>query len=418
MRSRNAASGATDPSGQAESGTPDAGPVCDWLIGQALIATPVDRLLAGCSQRLAAAGIPILRGHISATTLHPKFEAVSFTWHRDAGLQSEGHQHGSGQRTIWQRSPLLPIARGDVDRVRHRLGDAAADETHPVLAEFRAAGGTDYVAFGTAFGVGGEVPAVVRTGTLSSWLTDRPGGFHDGQLAALARIQPPFAAAQRVALNMAIAQTVMATYLGADAGARVLDGEIRRGDVQVINAAIFYADLRGFTALSDRVDRAALVPMLDDYLERIADPVAARGGQVLKFLGDGLLATFALDGGDPAPVCAAALAAAAEALQGVRALNAGRSAAGRPVMDLDVALHLGDVLYGNVGTESRMEFTVIGPAVNAASRIEALCGDLDCNLLISGAFAAAAGGSGFRSLGRHALRGIREPQELFTAVTG
>lgn len=397
----------------------DPAPVRDWLLDQALLAAPVDALLEGCAERIEKIGIPLLRGHISATTLHPEFASVGYTWHRDPGLEETArYQHETQHIRRWQVSPLLPIARGEAARVRHRLDESADVKTYPVLGEFRAMGGTDYVALGSVFGTGGVPPSEVKSGMLTSWVTDRPGGFTEDDLSALERIQPALGSATRTALNMEIADTVMATYLGPDAGARVLDGEVRRGHMQVIGSAILFADLRGFTTLSDTLDRSELVPMLNAYLAAMADPVDAQGGQVLKFLGDGMLAIFALESAEAGDACARALAAAGHALDATAALNAERAAAGQPVMSLDIALHLGDVLYGNVGSERRLDFTVIGPAVNAASRIESLCGELDCPLLISGAFVTAAGpGAGFRSLGRHILRGIREPEELFTADT-
>ena len=396
----------------------DAGAVVDWILRQALLATPVDALLAGCAIQLEAAGLPVLRSHLTATTLHPQFAAVGSTWRRGQDrAEWDRYEHDTDDNPAWQRSPLQPLIRDRRSHVRHRLDDSADVETYPVLAEFRAMGGTDFFAVSAKFGTAGIEPEEVRTGMLVSWVTDRPGGFTDGDLAALERVRPALAAATRTALNMEIAETVMATYLGPDAGARVLDGEIRRGHMQVIEAAILFADLRGFTALSDTVDRAELVPMLNTHLAAMADPVDAHGGQVLKFLGDGMLATFALGEDGPEPACVRALSAASEALEAIAALNAECAANGRPVMDLDVALHLGDVLYGNVGSDRRLDFTVIGPAVNAASRIEALCGELDCRLLISGTFVRAAGSSAqFRSLGRHSLRGIAEPQELFTSA--
>ncbi len=402
--------------------TADPRPVCDWLMDRALLATPVDILLEGCADRLVEIGIPLLRGHISATTLHPEFAAVGFTWRRGRGLEArDRYEHDTDQRPIWQQSPLQPLVRGETGFIRHRLDDTTDVATYPVLGEFREMGGTDYMAQGSLFGFGGGAPSQVKAGMpakagmLASWVTDRPGGFTEADIAALKQVQPAFGLAVRTALDVEIAQTVMATYLGPDAGARVLDGEIRRGHVQVIDSAILFADLRGFTALSDTVDRAALVPMLNAYLAALADPVDANGGQVLKFLGDGLLATFALGEDGPAPACAQALAAAAQAFEANASLNAQRSADGQPVMTLGIALHLGDVLYGNVGSTRRLDFTVIGPAVNAASRMEALCGALDCPLLISGAFVEGAGAAAeFRSVGRHRLRGIGQPQELFT----
>jgi adenylate cyclase len=204
-------------------------------------------------------------------------------------------------------------------------------------------------------------------------------------------------------------------YLGSDAGARVLSGETRRGAVVAIEAALLIADLRGFTALADRVAGEALVEALNDYLEQLGGAVEGQGGQILKFLGDGALAIFAVgapeaDGHDA--VCARALAAGEAALAAVAARNAARAAAGEATLALDVALHVGRVMYGNVGARERLDFTVIGPAVNETARIEQLCAPLGTTLLMSAAFAARCGRK-VRSLGAHAMRGVALPQELF-----
>jgi adenylate cyclase len=193
----------------------------------------------------------------------------------------------------------------------------------------------------------------------------------------------------------------------------VLSGETNRGAVVAIEAALLVADLRGFTALADRLDGVRLVAALNDYLEQVGAAVEAQGGQILKFLGDGVLATFAIDdGADAGTVCARALAAGEASVAAVAALNAARGRAGEPTLALDVALHVGKVMYGNVGARERLDFTVIGPAVNECARIELLCAPLGVNLLMSAAFAARCGRA-LRSLGAHAMRGVAAPQELF-----
>ena len=215
---------------------------------------------------------------------------------------------------------------------------------------------------------------------------------------------------------------VVAAYLGADAGRRVLGGEVDRGNVDVLDAVLFFCDLRGFTALSDGMDRHLLIALLDDCFDAIAGPIADQGGQVLKFMGDGLLATFSLDDGDdPAAICGRALTAAGAALAAVARINAPRRAAGEPVMDLDIALHQGEVVYGNVGARDRLDFTVIGPAVNEASRMEQMCDRLGVHLILSESVVATAGPAAagrFVSLGRHALRGVGEARELSTLKPG
>ena len=209
---------------------------------------------------------------------------------------------------------------------------------------------------------------------------------------------------------------MLETYLGRDAGARVLTGQIERGTAEAIRAVIWFADLRGFTRLTDSLPRDLLVQTLDDYLEAMAKPVHDHQGQILKFMGDGLLATFDLTGHDEAAVCRKALKAAADLRSAFPGFNKARQAAGKPVRDFGLALHLGEVLYGNIGASERLDFTVIGPAVNEASRIQALCRPLERNILVSSTLqeSAGAGSGNLESLGFHALRGVREPQELFT----
>jgi adenylate cyclase len=202
---------------------------------------------------------------------------------------------------------------------------------------------------------------------------------------------------------------------GVAPGRRILGGQVRQGTAQQLSAAIMIADLRGFTGVADRTPAERLVAGLNEHLGAVVEAVERHSGQVLKFLGDGLLAVFSLAARPAEAACADALAAAQEALAANAAVNARRATTGEPPLALDIALHLGDVMYGNVGSVRRLDFTVIGPAVNEASRIEALCEPLGCHLLTSAAFARACPRS-LRSQGRHALRGVARPQELFTLL--
>jgi len=395
-----------------------------------------EALCAEVGQAAVAAGLPVRRLHLSVTLLHPQFASVSATWYRDsAAAETESHDYGSWHRAPFVGSPLhyfltevlparmaaaggavaLPIEVSEPLRFRLEAGEGC--ERFEVLREFRAAGATDYVLLGTTFTGGAPDEGPETRGVIVSWTTDRPGGFGAADLDGLARLQPLFAACLRIGIERRIAETVLETYLGRDAGRRVLAGHIRRGSVEAIEAAILVADLRGFTALADRLDRDGLIALLDADLEAIVDAVEGAGGQVLKFLGDGLLATFPLDGAAPAAVCARALDAACRAVDAVAALDAGRAAAGTPTAGLDVALHLGTVAYGNVGSRTRLDFTVIGPAVNEASRIEALCGAIGAPILASRSFVEAAGQpERFRSVGEHRLRGVAAPQRLYAVA--
>jgi adenylate cyclase len=228
----------------------------------------------------------------------------------------------------------------------------------------------------------------------------------DGLLATLAL------AVYRIAL-LQVAVDLLDAYVGAESGRRILSGQVRQGTAQQLSAAIVIADLRGFTAVADRTPAERLVGGLNEHLGAVVEAVEQQGGQVLKFLGDGLMAVFSLEKRPAEAACADALAAAQSALAANAAINGRREAAGEPMLALDVALHLGEVMYGNVGSARRLDFTVIGPAVNEASRIEALCEPLGCHVVTSAAFASACP-QALRSLGRHTLRGVARPQELFT----
>ena len=207
-----------------------------------------------------------------------------------------------------------------------------------------------------------------------------------------------------------VASTLLRTYLGADAGAKVLLGQIKRGDGQIIRAALWFCDVRNFTGLSDQLPFESLLLLLNDFHGQMSDAVEAHDGQVLKFMGDGMLAVFEADEDDDG--CTRALAAADDAAQRMARVNERRLPAGEPEIRYGLALHWGDVMYGNIGSSRRLDFTVIGPAVNMAARLEGLCSKLGTDLIISAPFARRCGQS-LRSLGLHQLKGIKDPVEAF-----
>lgn len=386
----------------------------DWLVQQGLGRATLEGVLSGFCERLLALGIPLWRGHIAMRTLHPSFEALTFRWLREEGVSRDEILHADAEGPGWKASPFSHMVDNDLFALRRRLVGPEANVDFPLLGEFRDQGATDYIARVMPFGDAGMTDK--QTGVLTSWTTDRPEGFGQAEIATLDRLQPRLALTIKTILSEQITHNVADTYIGPEAGERVLRGEIRRGSAEIIHAAIIFTDLRGFTAQTDRVPRDELVPMLDDYLECMARPIVERGGQVLKFLGDGLLATFDLSDSPDESICRESLDAALEMLRRSDALNEMRAAAGKPTMTVDVALHLGDVLYGNVGAYDRLDFTVIGPAVNEASRIENLCDALGRRLLVSDTFAAAATQCTGRlaSVGEHRLRGLDRRQEIFT----
>ncbi len=389
----------------------------DWILAQGLRGTAIRDLIEGFCDRLSTAGFPLRRAFASFQTLHPLYSGYGFIWRRaEAGVEENSFLRQNITSPAWTESPFFYMLENDVGRLLARL-DEPADREFPVYDDFRAEGATGYLARLVGFGEL-DINKDKSGGVAYSFLTDHPGGFTAAHVAVLEQLMPVLSLAIKARSTYQIATEMLGTYIGHDAGQRVFSGTVERGDVQTIRAVIFFADLRGFTRLSETMDGGDVVAMLDDYMDAIARPLLARGGEVLKFMGDGLMGTFEIGEADPGDRCEAALTATCGVMAGLSALNAARRAAGRPVMALDVALHLGDVLYGNVGSESRLDFTVIGPAVNEASRMEALCRPLNRSLLVSEAFASAAA-PGCRDrlvpIGRHRLRDIPGERALFTA---
>jgi adenylate cyclase len=282
----------------------------------------------------------------------------------------------------------------------------------PMLDQFQGEGVTDYVAFTSR--VGEAVRLGEGEGIVASFTTDAPGGFTEAQIELLAGILPALTMVFMLRTMHRTARTVITTYLGTDAAERVLAGNIVRGRAEPIRAVVWFSDLIGFTRISETASADTVLALLNDYAEVQVEQIESHGGHVLKFIGDGILAIFPQS--DTTLACQQALKAAAKHRHDIAALNARRAASGLPVTDTHVALHVGELLYGNLGSPRRLDFTVLGPAVNEAARIEALCGSLDQNVIVSSAFADAAGEARRQlvGLGRYAMKGVARPQELFT----
>lgn len=383
--------------------------IADRLVAGAAVASRAEDVLETAFAALLDAGIPLWRVSVAMPAIDPTFRAISLVWRRGRGLVRESTEHGPEGEAQFARSPINALLESGGDSLRWRLDGPAPVPNLTLLGELRAQGGTDYVLHLTAFTSGTAVYGVAL-----SFATDRPGGFSDGALAAFAALRPALALAM---CKFSLAQSLrdsLTTYLGPLTATRVLAGEVRRGQGRTVSAAILLADLRGFTALADREDPLRVVAWLDEHLDALGEPVRAEGGEILKFLGDGFLAIFPVEDPErsPCPVCGAALAAARGALAGNDALNRRRARAGLPALEADLALHFGPLVYGNVGTGRRLDFTVIGSAVNEASRIEALCGEVGQPLLVSDAFAARCGAP-FEPVGAFALRGISGRQRIW-----
>jgi adenylate cyclase len=393
------------------------------VVAGGLEGLPIAEQVEAFCRRLDAAGFPARRFNLSIGTLHPQHGARSYIWRPQGMTVEEFARTPSGQESeAYLQSPIHRLRTTRASSLRRRL-DASAAAEFPVLAELRSAGMTDYAAWLIRYSPdaatapsAGIANDPLRQGAFFSCTTDRASGFEDAELEQVASTLPYLALGARSRSTYDIAQQLLHAYVGVDAGERVLTGELDRHELQSIPAVIWLCDLRGFSSVANRVGADELIEILNAYLELMSRPVLDQGGQILKFLGDGFLATFDLRNKDTGAVCIDAVQAAQRLVDAFPRFNAKRRADGRRTLDFGVALHLGEVLYGNVGTSERLDFTVVGSAVNEASRIEGMCRPLHRSVLMSSRFHAAAAACHGRmiSVGVHALRSIREPQELFT----
>jgi adenylate cyclase len=398
---------------------PDIRALHAWLIAAGLAGQPLAVLLDRVCSRLVDSGVPVARGYLSRASIHPLLWGSGVTWQHGRIVDAIDLRFGFEKEAAWLDSPFRHMLDADRHRMRRRLSGNDAQVDFPVLAELRDNGLTDWVAFLHRFGWVVEHEQIGQLGAISSWATERPGGWSEDDLAVLEELAPTIALAVKADTGQRVARDLLATYLGNDAAARVIAGHAQRGSVTRRAAVIFYADLRGFTTFADNTAAEEVTRRLNGCFDCIGAPVQQAGGEILKFMGDGLLAVFMpRDDRDIAATAQAALDAAQDVQARLAVLNAAEQAAGNPALPLDIALHEGEVTYGNVGTAERLDFTVIGPAVNEAARLEALCQHLDQPLLVSDALVQVAPALRQRltSLGRHHLRGVREAREAFAPL--
>ena len=387
-----------------------------WLIESGLRGMTESELLQQFCERSVRAGLNLSRATAAIDTLHPIYEGRAFRWRNDGVEESSLFEYGrtnEGEAAAnWQQTPYYHLVITGSDELRRRIGFGEPAD-FPLLDQMKAEGHTDYVALVHRFsgdGAIGEMDCLY-----SSWATRHRDGFHDREIEALRRLVPAVALAIKCASLARIAGTLVEVYLGRGAGQRVLSGRILRGAAERINAVLWFSDLKGFTTIADSVAPEQLIPLLNDYADVVISAVHDGGGDVLKLIGDGVLAIFEAD--DPAQACRSALRAEARLRCGMRTLNERRAAASDAVTSVYLALHIGEVFFGNIGSDQRLDFTVIGPAVNEVSRIAAMCRSAERSMLVSSAFAAALPAperDRLVSVGRYALRGVGRAQELFT----
>lgn len=377
--------------------------IVDWLIAGAHSAATPDAVITEMCERIVASGIPVWRAALFVRTLHPQIMGRRIEWREGAGATMHEASFAVFDSAAFRGSPVSLVYREN-RALRVRLDNAATGE-FPQLDELRAEGATDYVA----------VPFVFSNGEIhvGTWTTRAPGGFTEEQLAALDRLTQPLTRVAEIRSLRRTAANLLDTYVGNEAGARILAGQIRRGFTETVRAVIWLSDMRGFTALADSMAPETLIVLLNRYFDCQVPPILARGGEVLKFMGDGLLAIFPLGAAaDPADGCRTALAAAAEAREAIAALDDWPSVTPTPGPRFGLALHIGELLYGNIGAANRLDFTCIGPAVNLAARLEGLAKRLGRTTLLSADFARHFD-AGIVPLGEFELAGFRAKAPVF-----
>ena len=389
-----------------------ANPLVEWLLTQGWNISATGELIGGLCRHVVAEGIPLSRMYCLIRTLHPQVFATGYTWRRGSDdVEEISAPHSVVESALHLESPCASIFDG-ATTIRRRLDIPDPQLDFPILEDLLDEGATDFVSIPVRFS-DGQINVVSVT-------ADRPGGFSTEDLRQIHEMLPVFGRLIEVQVVRRNAVALLDTYLGKHTGQRVLDGLIKRGDGEDIHAVIWFCDLRDSTRLADSMSRDAFLGILNAFFDCTAGSVLDHGGEVLRFIGDAALAIFPTAASDARRrvrgvehACETALAAAEDAHQRIETLNLQRAQMGEPLLRFGLALHMGEVTYGNIGVPNRLEFTVIGAAANEAARLQDLCKALDEPILISGAFAQCFPGK-LVSLGRHTLRGIGVPQEIFT----
>lgn len=392
--------------------------IAKWVTEAGLTGMSELELLHGFCDRLVADGLSAARVNIVIDTLHPIHEGRVFRWRRDDQdsldpIVEYGRTNVEGQAADnWRRSTYYHLLLSGEDFLRRRIGPGHPED-FSVLKDLRDEGQTDYLVLIHRFAAEGAIGEMDCF--YSSWTTDAASGFSDQEIALVRELASPLMLALKCASLARIAKTLVETYLGRDAGRLVLNGRIARGVTDRIQAVLWFSDLHGFTHITETADPEQIIPFLNDYSEAIISSIYEAGGDVLKLIGDGALAIFNEE--DPHQACRCALKAERLMRSRIRALNEERLSCNLPVTSAYLGLHIGEVFYGNIGSQDRLDFTVVGPAVNEVSRIGALCRSVERDVLVSSAFFSTAAKDDqdcLVSVGRYALRGVARPQELFT----
>ena len=384
--------------------------IVDWLTDGARAAPRPDMVLADLCDRLVHAGIPLWRVAVFVRTLHPEIMGRRFVWQPGAGVKISEGQFDVLETDQFRNSPFVAVVKSG-QAMRRRLAELDSPE-FPIFRDLRAEGVTDYLA----------TPLIFTDGAVhvATWSTQQAGGFTDAQIAGIESIVGPLARVAEIRALQRTAANLLDTYVGHNAGERILAGRIRRGHTEMIRSVIWLSDMRGFTSLADRLPPQALVDLLNRYFDCQVPAILKQGGEVLKFIGDGLLAIFPLRDGaaDAREACDRALAAAREAQASIDSIDTSADIGRAHGIRFGLALHPGEVLYGNIGSGNRLDFTCIGPAVNLAARLEKLAAGRGRTIVLSAEFAQYYSPADLEPLGEFAVAGFAAPQKAFGLRAG
>lgn len=356
-------------------------------------------------EKVVQAGLPVWRFYTGLQLIHPQLQAMGYAWRRGQHVESIARAYGIQFTPAYIGSPIQEV-REQGHAVRYRL-DKITDKNHLLLKELKADGGTDYFAAPMSIARNGPPPVV-------SFATDRKGGFSDADIEDLTRLVDMIGAIMEMHIEHGVADTVANTYLGRQISERVLNGAIRRGEGEEIRAVLWFSDMRDFTGLNERLPPGQVLELLNNYFQLVGDALSSHGGEILKFIGDGVMGYFPAEDALFLPmVTAAALGAARQLIADVEAANEARATGGAEPLRFGIGLHVGDVTFGNIGTEDRLDFTVIGPAVNYAARLEKVAALTGRPVVLSQAVADLLPAATVEPLGRHTLKDIEQPQMVF-----
>lgn len=381
--------------------------IIEWLGGPAGQLPTLIEEFDEFSWRMVAAGLPLLRTTFHLRTLHPQYLGATFMWWRTTGQTTQTFVTHEVQDLYGDEdNPVRRVLIGG-ETLRRRIDVADDQLDFPILRDLKTVGATDYFAM--------PIKSSFGTNYMVTYVTDRPGGFTEQEIADLTRVTRRLPLFADLRNHRRIASNILNAYLGPKTGPKVLAGQIRRGTGEEITAVLWTSDLRGFTELSDRLTGIQVIATLNALFDAQAQAIATHGGEILKFIGDGLLAIFPIEHpGKAATAARCALDAAMQAVEAARGLSKDPLLSDEP-LEIVVALHIGTAIYGNVGAADRLDFTVIGPAVNLVSRIESVAKTLNVPIIVSDDFANAYG-KPLYPLGRHVLRGLATPHDLFTPI--